>query len=410
MIKNKINKYKIYSIFIFLIWPIISLFIAFKTYRIQWAKNILWFFIAFYGYTMVVSNTEMDAFRLVSYFQEYVNMDYSFSDVVKNSSSQTDVVREFINYFFTQFTSSTRVYLMLLGLIFGYFYSRIIWLLLDKTEGKIRRNSLLLFVLVLVMIPFWFIGGFRFWTAAIIFLYGVINYFLRNNIKYLLWSISTFLLHFAFIYPIAILILYLFIGNKIRIYYWFYIFSLFFLEISSFYINSNIISFQLANQIEEKILGYSSDVYVEKINMLKSVKLNWYAELNPILIKYLAVILVTLIYFRFRSILKELRLESIFCFSILLLSMCNLISDVPSGNRFLLVSYFTLFSVLFLIFQRRNIYLHNIIQLYFYITIGIFTIVSLRIGLDTIGLSTLISNPIFSLFGVIDIALIEIFK
>lgn len=407
--KNKLNQNIGYSILIFILWPLLGVIIAFKKFKYKWNKNILWFFIAFYGYTMVISNAEMDANRLVSYFQEFVNARYSFSDVVEISSSGADIARVFINYFISKITSSSSVYLMLLGLIFGYFYSRIFWLLLDKTEGKIRRNSLLLFILILVIIPIWNIGGFRFWTSAIIFSYGVLNYFLRNNKKYLLWSISVFLLHFSFVYPIAILLLYLFIGNKIRIYYWFYTFSLFFLETSSYFINTEVTSLGISNLIVDKVLAYSSEEYVEKLELSK-IKMNWYAQLNPLFIKYLALIFVTLIYFRFRPLLKELRLESLFCCSLLMLSMFNLIAGVPSGSRFLLVAYLPLFSVFFLLFQRRNIYLNNIIQLYFYVTIGVFLLVSLRIGFDTIGLSTIFSNPIFSFLTVIDVALIELIK
>ena len=72
---TKNNEKKLYAYFLFLIWPFLSILIALYEYRQKWSKNVIWLFVAFFGYTFVISNDTMDANRYRDQFIEVSTTD-----------------------------------------------------------------------------------------------------------------------------------------------------------------------------------------------------------------------------------------------------------------------------------------------------------------------------------------------
>ena len=409
-VKHGLSESGVYAGVIFLLWPFLSLFFSFMNYKEPWAKNIVWFFVAFFGYTMVISNTEIDANRLVEGFYYFHNNVNSFADLLTILINEPDFFMPFFNYYVSRVIDDIRVYLFLLALIFGYFYSRNIFFILDKKKGSFKTLALFLFILFIFVVPFWNINGFRFWSATNLFVFGAYRYFFSKNKKYLIWSLLSVLVHFSFILPIAILAIYIILGKRVKLYYTFYFVSFFFLQISPEAVNSSVGLFYLPKNVETEISVYSSEEYVESKKKLGKGAMSWYVTIGPVTAKYVVFILLSIVFFKYRNYVKNENLMSLFCFSLLLLGAGILFSSVPSGARFIAVAYLFVFAFLFLIIQNQNIRISSLIKSFSIFSIVLYVALVLRVGLETIGVSTLISNPLFAYIGNIDVAIIELIK
>ena len=86
---------------------------------------------------------------------------------------------------------------------------------------------ILLFFTFVLINPFWNINGFRYNTADQIFIYGILLYFVEGKKAGIWFIIGTFTLHFSFMIAIAIFAIYLILGNRITLYFYFFLVSLF---------------------------------------------------------------------------------------------------------------------------------------------------------------------------------------
>ncbi len=406
----KFSQNSVYVSGLFLLWPFLSIFFAFGNYKESWAKNVFWFFVAFFGYTMVISNSEIDANRLVADFEFYKDNVQSLDDLFDILKTQPDFFIQTYNYFITRIVENVRIYLLSLALIFGYFYSRNIWFLLDRKKGDFKLLAIFLFLLFVFVVPMWNINGFRFWTATSIFVFGIFNYFDKKQLKFLLFPLFTILIHYSFILPVAILALYLVLGKRTKSNYILYIVSFFFLSISPKFVNSSISSLNLPVSIENEISIYSSEEYVAQRQERRAGAMGWYVTLGPETAKYISLILISIVFFKYRPFLKKEKLESMFAFSLLMSSAALLFSTVPSGSRFIAVAYLFVFATLFLVIQNRNIKINSLIRNASIVSIVLYVLLILRVGLETIGVSAIIGNPMFSFIGNVDFALIELIK
>src|SRR5699024_3364969 len=174
------SKNKFYSAILFLIWPFLALISAFKNYRSGWGKNVLWAFIAFYGFSFAIGAESQgsDIVRYVAELQYLHGIPITFSFAVNYflQSGEIDIVRTIIALVVSRFTGSQAVLTLIYGIIFGYFCSRNMWFVLERFEGRMRPITILLFSCFFLVIPFWDINGFRMWTAAHIFIYGLLPF------------------------------------------------------------------------------------------------------------------------------------------------------------------------------------------------------------------------------------------
>src|SRR5699024_1023376 len=116
--------------------------------------------------------------------------------------------------------------------IYGFFFSRNIWYVMERLEGKIRPATILLFSCFCLVMPFWFINGFRMWTAAHIFIYGLLPYLFEGRKSGLVIAVLSILVHYAFIVPVGVLFAYLLLGNRLIIYFLFFVTTFFVSEIN----------------------------------------------------------------------------------------------------------------------------------------------------------------------------------
>lgn len=386
----------------FLIWPFGIMLASLKRWDRPWSKNVFWLFCIFFGLTFIIAKEGgADSDRYTQLFIQYANSDLSlkelWSSFYSESSYSIDIVSPIITFLVSRITDNPTILFTVFGLIFGYFYSRNIWYVLNKINGKLT-GIIILFILAFALFnPIWNINGFRMNAAAQIFLFGTLPYLLEGKSKRLIWSGVAILVHFSFLFPVAILILFGFLRNRLDIYLVFFIATSFIKEIDLQYVQS-VLSY-LPDFFQSRISGYTNTEYAESINIANQ-SLNWYLPFAGKGISWIIYIMTLFTYFFCRNFLRNRQeLMTLFCFSILLYGFSNISSLVPSGSRFISVANTFMFAFIIIFISEFP----KIKGLFFVKAISVpllllYCIVKIRVGMDFYGLMTLFGNPIFAAF------------
>lgn len=396
----------------FVIWPFMALVESIRNYRESWAKNGIWLFAIFFGFTFIPREGS-DSMGYIARLQELHNSDIGLSQIFgmlyTEGSSYLDVVQTLITYLVSRFTGDYRILFAVAGAIFGFFFSRNIWSLITATEGKLGTIEKTLLVTIAIVIPLWYINGVRFWTAAHIFIYGAIRVLLYRRWQGLLIASLSVLMHFSFILPIGVLGLYLLMGNRTNIYFILFAASLFISEISPLAVRDVLL--QHSPEIfRDRITNYTSEELIETFRQINE-QLNWYVRWHNQAIKIGVNALLIAIYFTGRAYWKDKKVVNLYSFSLLFAAIANAISSVSSLGRFLFISYFISMAAIFMFYYTATP-VHVTRKLYYLILpfFLFYFVVMMRTGFDNTGIFAIISNPVIAPLSLNDIALIDLIK
>lgn len=398
---------------LFFVWPLGALMNAISNGRQPWAKNILWAFIIFFGFTFVIPNDGVDANR---YRDNLVNMhsqrDLSWSGFIGllyvEGTNFLDVFQPLITFFISRFTDSQRVLFSVFGLVFGFFYSRNLAMIMEQFKDRIPKKIWPLLILFAMLVAFWQINGFRFWTATHMLLYGGLLVILYKKPIGYLFIFLTPLMHFAFIFPALIFAFYLVAGDRTLIYFALFILSLFFiqLQVDSFlgYLP------QLPSVYQAKVSDYTGDQYLSRVS-ISGTGMNWYVTFRGLAVRYMMYVFLVLVFVYRRKQIREYGLNSLFSFALLFISIANITKNIPSFGRYLLVSEMFI-AVLMILFFYYNLGTRLMRYLYpaMLMVIGLYVIVEIRFGMDFMSLATLMANPFIAGFFTNEVPLIEFIK
>jgi hypothetical protein len=397
----------------FLLSPFLGFIQAFKYYKEDWAKNSVWLFVIFYGYTMFrpeIMDSSRYVIKLINLYNSTLTWDVFITNFYSEESGTVDIYEPLVTFLLSRFTKDGNILFAVFGFVYGYFFSRNVWLVIDISKGKKIDSKLWILVIAFIcVIGFWNMNGVRMFTAAHVFFYGAFQYLANDKKKGILIAISTVLIHFSFVLPVSIFVLFIFIKIPWRV--------LYFLFIGSFFISSLNIS-SIRSKLESiapdfllpRVNSYTSDEYVDTVVDLNE-SVNWYVKYYTNSLMWVLVILFTIIYFTNNKGNKnEKTFSNLFGFSLLILTVGNITSLLPSGGRFVLIAQ--LFGVALLVYNYvtfDNLLLKNWLKfltpiLYFFI------LVNVRISLDTISFMTLFSNPILALFIDLNFPIINLIK
>lgn len=397
----------------FLVSPFLGFIQAFKYFREDWAKNSVWLFVIFYGYTMFRPEI-MDANRyvvnLINLYNRPVTWDLFVGNFYSDESDTVDIYQPLLTFLLSRITKDGNILFAVFGFVYGYFFSRNIWLVMDFAKG--RRTDRIFWILIasfICVLGFWNLNGVRMFTAAHVFFYGAFQFLVHKKWKGILVVLSTVLIHFSFVLPIAVFLLFAIVKIPWRI--------LYFSFVGSFFISSlNIASIRARMEsiapdfLLPRVKSYTSDEYVEVVADLNE-SANWYVKYYTDSLMWILVILFTVIYLhKNRQGKDQEEFSNLFGFSLLILTLGNVVSLLPSGGRYVLIAQ--LFGVAVLVhqyFRNDDLLYRNWMKLlapvfYFFI------IVNIRISFDTISFMTIFSNPILSAFVDLPIPLINVFK
>jgi hypothetical protein len=389
-----------YAWLLFLVWPFLAAITAFRNYDQKWAKNIFWGFCAFYGlvFAIGIESEGSDIVRYVAGLKALHVQQISYFEYSESVKSGIEVMMPIVNWTLSRFTDSQPVLTLVYGIIFGFFFSRNLWYVLERLKGNLLTITILLLICLFMVNPIWRINGFRFWTATHVFLYGLLPYLCEGKKKGLIICASAILVHFSFIVPVLVLFSYAVGGNRLTIYYGLFIITLFISEIDITYFN-NIAEAYLPEAFLEQSESYRREGQVESFREAESEG-QWYANWYGPALKWAIIGFLSMLFFKSGDFFeKNEDWLSLFSFTLLFYSVANLLSSIPSGGRFLVLA--NLCALTLIIFYIQNQSREKFMQWYIYgVTpaLLLYIIVSLRIGLYSISASAIFGNPIIAYF------------
>lgn len=401
---------------LFLIWPFGLLYATLKNFKAPGAKTGFILFCTYFGFVFIISPDigGADSSRYAQMLRDLHQLTPSFSNLWASlysyETNVLDIYQPLVTWLMALFTDNARFLFAFFAFVFGWFYASNIWLILKQIQNKITY-SVLLFILVFALInPIWNINGVRMWTAAQVFIYGVLTYFIGNEKKKgLLWAAASIFVHFSFLFPFALLIIYKILPKKVIIYFIFFIITLLFSEINIYNIQAYLR--MLPDIFQPRVESYTNIEYVKGIK--KSAEYyNWYVAFSGLALKVaISSLLIILIIFSRKFLKKNKQLYEFVGFILFFGSWANIAAVVPSGGRFLVV--FNMLSMGFIILYLVKYQVSfpvKIIRLISMPLLIFYCIFTLRVGFDYMGISTFIGNPFSALLIEDNTPLIEFVK
>lgn len=402
---------------LFLLSPLLCLINSFRFRDNGIYKNILWFFIAFYGFTISFpkGDENLDGYRRFKNFEIISSRsEFSFSEFQNEFSDEdnnkADVFEPLLVFTVSRVTSNPHIMFAVYGLLFGFFYSRNLSYILDKISSSNTKKVLLLLLLLAFLNPFWNIGGFRYWFATQIFLYGLLRYFFENKKDYLLWLGLTPFVHFSYLFPILVFLIYRIVGDRTIIYFVYFSVCFFLGKIDIPFFTS-LLSFIPSKAIQQKASVYTNESYVEKVVGFDNASLNWYAVFSSRFLYWFILITIVFCFLKYRKLILE-QFKPIFSFILFYMGTTLLLVSVPSMSRFLVLGNLLVVSFLILLVNQNK--KPQPMDSYLFWTkwgIIVFLVVNLRIAFDTVSFLTLFTNPVTAPFFMEgNFSIINIFK
>ena len=144
------------AFFYFIIFPFLGFFQALKNYRSSWAKPSVIAFVAFFGLTMVKSET-VDSSRYIHKLEGMYASNKSFDDIkaslYSDEGGQADIYVAIVTYF-VYGLPIVETFFPDLWINIRLFYANNIWLVLDQSKGKLSKEQYLLLAAFALIIGF----------------------------------------------------------------------------------------------------------------------------------------------------------------------------------------------------------------------------------------------------------------
>lgn len=401
---NSIREFLVLSIIAF-VFPFTAFFTSLLFYKKSWSKYLFVFFCTYFGYTFIIPSSKLldspfDSEFYANVLLDYYNTQISFQNFLNGlftiETSQTDLYQPFVTWILSRFTDNYHILFAIFGFFFGWFYTKILWFILDKINFNFTFFSFALILMVLLLNPLWNINGVRMWTGLEVYLYGVILYFHSSKRTGYFYMILSVIFHFSFIIPIVFFLIYSLIPKKkIEVIFYLYLISLLItnLPIEVLFNSYHFFPDFIAN----RIITYTS--YETVINVSeKNQNTSFFIKAALFSIKLVSLIFLMISFKHYKKNHVTLYETKKFLFFILFTFVwTNIFSIVPSGGRFLTFSYIVL--LIFVLLNLGNVQFSNNIVKYKNIILPLFfvyIIYSIRTSMDFQGLPLIFGNFINS--------------
>ncbi len=410
---------------LFLFIPIGAAIATLRNIRALWARNVFWAFVVFYGATFAVAtedskskDIQSDIHRYREQVEDLYILELDYNDIKKlyADNEDVDVLKLTIAIFVSRFTQSQQALTIIYAFIYGFFLSRNLWFVFGRLKGKLKPSVRFLLAVLFLVIPMWFINGFRFWTAAHIFIYGTFVYLLNRRTIGLAIAASSILVHFSFIFPVVALLMFFFVQSRLLVLFILYMISLLFSQINLQGFNA-FLEQNTSERLQNRTKSYREEGRVEayrKGELDQAAKTaNWYVQLYLNGFFWTMRIMMVFMYLRLRRYITwDPRLLNLYAFSLLFFALSNFLSSIPSGQRWLYVASF--YATTCLVILRQNNVLAekkmNWILAATFPFVLLFFIVSTRVGFYSLSVNTFIGNPFTAFFTNYNISLNDLLK
>lgn len=388
-------------------FPIGALISSLRWFRIPQSKNIFWVACIFLGLTYIYNpagQSNADGLRyaedLIVLHDNPQNWETFKASFYDSSGGFLDLYQPIVTFLLALFTGEPRILFAIFALVFGFFYSRNMWFVLEKIPVSLNFTLLVLITTLFLVNPIWNINGVRMWTAAQVFVYGALPYIWNKDKSKILWVFISVVFHFSFFIPVLIFLVYVFLPKKSTLpFLILYLISLFISEVEISFFQS--LAEYLPDILDRKVAGYTSETYVAKV-FGEGESAGLFVTLLSYISKWGVAVLLIYITVREKLVLKlNSSLRNLLTFSMFILAISFFLSNVPSGGRFVTVASVFVFAflVMYYAFLKENnlsisgVRLIEIVAVFFVLTL----FVPLRTPTVFYGL-TVLTNPFVALF------------
>lgn len=356
----------------------------------------------FFGISfVVVYSSGADSVRYaqeLKYLHEnQLSIDYYLSGFYVKGDSELDLYQPLLTWLVSRFTGNHQLLFGLFGLVFGHFWFRVIFMARSILPDSLNLFSVLALLFFSLINPIWSINGVRMWTAVGVFFYGLLLIHFAGKKRGYLYLGLPVLIHFSLIISLLLYLFYRLLPVlDFRLLYFIYISTFFVAEIDFDLLREY---FDLLPSAFESRRTYLNNDYITGIKEA-DVEYAIHITLYHFILKYFIVSLVSVMCFSFFSMKDRIakKLNRFFELTILFSAFSNLLSNIPSGGRFVVLSNLMVgFSLIWFLsiygkgFMNKTYYYFSLIILIFLI------IVQVRIGSDYFGIFLFIGNPMVNL-------------
>lgn len=409
------------SVILTLLFPILGLFEGISSIRNKTGKALLILFITFFGYQLIynVAGTQLgegaDCARYAVLLKWAANLsDLSFSEFFSHlgSHDNIDYFNPILLYVVSRFTNNPHIYFMVFAFIFASFYIRNIQMILEQCKPDRNRLWSLLVVVSCFILSVHDFGGIRMPLAFQVFLFGVFRYVFYGKKNGLAWVASSILVHFSMFAFVLLFFVFLW-AYKFNVRYFFVFF------IFGHLLNSVDIPFiqqffsLLPGGVEERLNLYTNEANMEQFGeggRFYLGAMNLWGRLDSLVLRFYIPIAMGLLFIN-RVTLKRSE-EYIFKLSLYIYGCALVLSNMPSGYRFMLPSSLICFATICIMFNRnqqaKNI-LYNFTKLYSPLLV-FFLVHRFRFILNEVGFSVFYTNFITMFFVDDNVPILEVIK
>jgi hypothetical protein len=403
-----------YLLFFFL--PFTALGYSLKNFRLPNSKYLFWFFCIYFGFVFVIPEDIHDASDSARYASQLIssNLSYfSFGQLVEvlynPVNGYPDIYQQIVTWIIANFTDDPRWLFATFAAVFGYFFMQNLWILFENIKINVNFVILLFIIAFALVNPIWNINGVRMWTAAQIYLYGNLVYFMRGKQKGIIWVIASILFHFSFLFPIILFLVYILIPKRDIIFFMFFIIASFVNEIDLDLVKESLSL--LPEMFQVKLLPYLNPDYILEASESK-INYSLHVVMAAYLNKWFIYIWVIFLFInRNESFANLVSCRKLFNFGLFLGGWAQIASLFGTGGRFLILSDVLFYFVITLVLTKLNLNVAIKKLAHFSIPILLFIIIfNIRVGLDYIGILLFFGNPMIALTFDHQIPLIQYFK
>lgn len=401
------------EIFLFIIWPFGQMIRAIGNFRKPWSMVFFWLFCVYFGLVFIYADpygvggadSADYALELIQLHENPTTFGELWSSIYSESSNRLDIYQPLLTWTLALFTGNPAFLFGAFAAVFGFFYVKNLWLIFNRISIKVGVILFLFMASYALVNPIWNINGVRMWTAAQVFLYGNLLYFLNGNRRGLLWSAFSVLFHFSFVLPVGLLLVWQIIPRNAWLFFVFYITTSFVSEVNLFEVK-NLLSF-LPGVFQTRVESYTNESYATLVGSVEHAFIQGLAIKAARLVTYIWIILAFIK--RKQWAASEKAYHRIFLFALFIGGVANIAANVPSGGRFMVLSN-SLFYALFVLLLGKNYLQVKWLKLITFPLLAIAVIFKIRMGFDYMGFLTVAGNPMIALFFDTQTPLIDIVK
>lgn len=355
------NEDKGIKIILFLVSPFLALLFSLRTLRTKSSFIVIFLFSIFFGlaFTVDTGKTSENSIDGASYrerFEQYnfvTNSDFynGLSEYLTFEKGSKDYYFDTVVFYVSRFTSNYHIMFMVFSLVFTFFALKSLkFFVLERSYSTSFTCFILLYLFMINQI--FNINGVRFWTAAWVGVYSILQIFKNGRYKYFLLLACTPFFHGAFWIFIGITIIAYFSKNFYKL--WTILFFVSFLvsTISVDLVRNSIDLFPTF--IVKMAESYTDESYIqERAN--SGTGFFWIATIFNFLVRVYMNFLVWLFIKNSKEIINNTKTKYLFSFLLVLMVFVNFTMAIPSlGGRYMLLSYPIIAYIWLVVFKGRK--------------------------------------------------------